>query len=211
MNDDEKPMLKAAEEGDGLENGGRSKKKLPEEDSGSAAAAALESSSKRSRLDASGDEDEDEEEDDDEDYEVKGATVASAAADHHGNHGDRHHHHHRNQIFINSDIQNPRQFLAHLLPSFNIDKLPANMSDLEITRLIYQIMSSASTTESGGENGSPPRIVIDPSSLFVQQYRHRLEHFNTIEHATDLIRSSKNIIVLTGAGCSVSCGIPDFR
>merc|ERR1711953_1305370 len=32
-----------------------------------------------------------------------------------------------------------------------------------------------------------------------------------INETVDLIRNSKKIIVLTGAGISVSCGIPDFR
>lgn len=230
--DDEKqrtPMTttEGTEELGNCGGGVKNKKKLLElEDS-----SELESSSKRSRLAiaaataaGSGDEDEDEDEEGEEDDDYESKTSAAATADHHGNHGngDHHHHHHRhhhhsgssggasssnrNQIFINSDIQNPRQFLAHLLPSFNMDKLPAHMSDLEITRLIYQIMSTASTSETpGGE------IIIDPSSLFVQQYRHRLEHLNTIEQCVDLIARSRHIIVLTGAGCSVSCGIPDFR
>ncbi|KAI8915631.1 DHS-like NAD/FAD-binding domain-containing protein [Gorgonomyces haynaldii] len=41
--------------------------------------------------------------------------------------------------------------------------------------------------------------------------RERLPQYSTVEDAVDLIRKSKNIVVLTGAGCSVSCGIPDFR
>lgn len=41
--------------------------------------------------------------------------------------------------------------------------------------------------------------------------RKRLPNINTIEHVVNLIKASKNIIVLTGAGVSVSCGIPDFR
>lgn len=48
------------------------------------------------------------------------------------------------------------------------------------------------------------------SSLFLQQ-REKLPTVNTIDQCVDLIHSSRNIIVLTGAGCSVSCGIPDFR
>ena len=34
---------------------------------------------------------------------------------------------------------------------------------------------------------------------------------NTLENVVELIRSRKRILVLTGAGVSVSCGIPDFR
>lgn len=48
------------------------------------------------------------------------------------------------------------------------------------------------------------------SSLFLT-HREKLTNVNTIEDCVELIYKSKNIIVLTGAGCSVSCGIPDFR
>lgn len=41
--------------------------------------------------------------------------------------------------------------------------------------------------------------------------RQKLNHVNTIDDAIELINKSSNIIVLTGAGVSVSCGIPDFR
>jgi len=41
--------------------------------------------------------------------------------------------------------------------------------------------------------------------------RHRLRHLSTIHDVTRLLRCSKKILVLTGAGISVSCGIPDFR
>ena len=34
---------------------------------------------------------------------------------------------------------------------------------------------------------------------------------NTIEDTLELISSATNIVVLVGAGISVSCGIPDFR
>lgn len=41
--------------------------------------------------------------------------------------------------------------------------------------------------------------------------RSKLPNINTIDDVISLINSSAKIIVLTGAGVSVSCGIPDFR
>ncbi|KAH7335486.1 DHS-like NAD/FAD-binding domain-containing protein [Rhizoctonia solani] len=41
--------------------------------------------------------------------------------------------------------------------------------------------------------------------------RSKLDHINTPNDVVNLIKRSKNIVVLTGAGISVSCGIPDFR
>ncbi|KAJ6581477.1 SIR2-domain-containing protein [Mycena capillaripes] len=43
------------------------------------------------------------------------------------------------------------------------------------------------------------------------QLRDKLPHYNSVEDALRLIRDSRKIIILTGAGISVSCGIPDFR
>ncbi|KAF0301188.1 NAD-dependent protein deacetylase sirtuin-1 [Amphibalanus amphitrite] len=41
--------------------------------------------------------------------------------------------------------------------------------------------------------------------------REKLRHVNTLSDVVRLIRGATNVIVLTGAGVSVSCGIPDFR
>ncbi|XP_038197148.1 NAD-dependent protein deacetylase sirtuin-1 isoform X2 [Arvicola amphibius] len=62
-----------------------------------------------------------------------------------------------------------------------------------------------------------PRPRIGPYT-FVQQHlmieppkRKKRKDVNTIEDAVKLLQECKKIIVLTGAGVSVSCGIPDFR
>ncbi|KAI7899142.1 DHS-like NAD/FAD-binding domain-containing protein [Cokeromyces recurvatus] len=41
--------------------------------------------------------------------------------------------------------------------------------------------------------------------------RRRLEHINTLEDVAKLFKEAHNIMIVTGAGVSVSCGIPDFR
>ncbi|KAJ7343096.1 NAD-dependent protein deacetylase sirtuin-1, partial [Desmophyllum pertusum] len=53
------------------------------------------------------------------------------------------------------------------------------------------------------------KIIID--ILTEPTPRQKLDHINSLDDVVELLRGSKNIIVLTGAGVSVSCGIPDFR
>ncbi|KPM04441.1 NAD-dependent protein deacetylase sirtuin-1-like protein [Sarcoptes scabiei] len=48
-------------------------------------------------------------------------------------------------------------------------------------------------------------------SILTEPSRPKLTSINTIDDVIDLIQKSSKIIVLTGAGVSVSCGIPDFR
>lgn len=124
-----------------------------------------------------------------------------------------------NKPLKNNDIQNPRQLLRHLVPSLDLSKIPSNLDDFDICRLVYKIMSSQNTLDSKQidlENLELPSTPVALnhasaiSSLFLTQ-REKLMNINTIEDCVDLIYNSKNIIVLTGAGCSVSCGIPDFR
>jgi len=41
--------------------------------------------------------------------------------------------------------------------------------------------------------------------------RKRLPQYHSIDHAVDLLKKAKNVVVLTGAGISTSLNIPDFR
>lgn len=64
--------------------------------------------------------------------------------------------------------------------------IPETLNDMTLWKLIYNMLSE------------PPK-------------RQKLRQINTLSDVIDLLKSSKKIIVLTGAGVSVSCGIPDFR
>lgn len=80
--------------------------------------------------------------------------------------------------------RDPRPLLQDMLSS-DVD-IPDDLDQMTLWRIILNLLTE------------PER-------------RKKLEHVNTIEDVVGLIAKSKNIIVLTGAGVSVSCGIPDFR
>eukprot|EP01084_Bolivina_argentea_P209007 356127_1 len=84
----------------------------------------------------------------------------------------------------------------------------------------------------GDQNDAPPTgmdlvsaLGIElPDGISLQDFQHfilqshmlntgrkKLPHISTIQQVIDLIAKSSNILVLTGAGISVSAGIPDFR
>ena len=41
--------------------------------------------------------------------------------------------------------------------------------------------------------------------------RKQLAGFSSLEHVVTALATAKHVVVLAGAGISVSCGIPDFR
>lgn len=78
----------------------------------------------------------------------------------------------------------PRELLKDMISSDSV--IPDHLDQLTLWKIILNMVSE------------PPR-------------RKKLPNINTLDDVVDLIRTSRKIIILTGAGVSVSCGIPDFR
>jgi hypothetical protein len=93
-----------------------------------------------------------------------------------------------------SDPKTPHQLLSQMMPSLDISKLPPNLDEFELCRILCKFMSEGIDISS---IASTPLF----SSLFITQ-REKLDHINTIDQCVDLIHKSKNIIVLTGFYCS---------
>ncbi|CAG5117926.1 unnamed protein product, partial [Candidula unifasciata] len=80
--------------------------------------------------------------------------------------------------------QSPRKILQDLVPSGTV--IPEGLDPIMLWKIIINIVSE------------PPK-------------RKKLNDINTLDDVLRVLSASKKIIVLTGAGVSVSCGIPDFR
>ncbi|XP_077504571.1 sirtuin 1 isoform X1 [Amblyomma americanum] len=80
----------------------------------------------------------------------------------------------------------PRSLLERLLPDGAV--IPSSLDRLTLWKVLISMLSEE----------EPPR-------------RTKLAHVNTLDDVVSLLRTCQRVLVLTGAGVSVSCGIPDFR
>ncbi|XP_060521146.1 NAD-dependent protein deacetylase sirtuin-1 [Cylas formicarius] len=90
-------------------------------------------------------------------------------------------------IWIQHQMQkgmSPRLLLTEL--GVDLDQVPQYVDDLTLWKIIINMLAE------------PPR-------------RNKLRHVNSLDDVVRLLKGAQNVIVLTGAGVSVSCGIPDFR
>ena len=90
-------------------------------------------------------------------------------------------------LWVQKQIENgvnPMTVLMNILPS-NV-ALPEGLNDLTLWRIVIEILSD-------------------------MPQRTKLPHINTLHDVVSLLKSCRNIVVVSGAGISVSCGIPDFR
>ncbi|XP_018320883.2 NAD-dependent histone deacetylase sirtuin-1 [Agrilus planipennis] len=90
-------------------------------------------------------------------------------------------------VWVHKQMQNgvdPRMLLVEL--GANVDQIPPYLDDVTLWKLLINMVAE------------PPQ-------------RNKLRHVNTLEDVVRLLKGAKKVIVLTGAGVSVSCGIPDFR
>ncbi|GJJ73067.1 NAD+-dependent protein deacetylase SIR2 [Entomortierella parvispora] len=90
------------------------------------------------------------------------------------------------QKYILSGLMSAKKMLLMTIPGQKIE-IPEGFTENDVIRAMQQQLKR-----------------------FIRR-RKRLEHIHSLEAVVDLLKTSKKIMVLTGAGVSVSCGIPDFR
>lgn len=110
-------------------------------------------------------------------------------------------------------ILETRKYLKDFGTMMFLDKyLPTTASSEDIMRLIVQLGYIPRDLDESS-SGSLLDLInyLHQAMKNIGSIRSKLPLVYNIDHAVELIRNSKKILVITGAGISTSLGIPDFR
>jgi len=100
------------------------------------------------------------------------------------------------------------RFLNRYVVSNRID-IRKFLVNLELTITI--VLNEQSDDDDQNLNKIQALVRLENSILKFLKTRKKLPEYNTIDDAVSLIQRAQRILILTGAGISTSCGIPDFR
>ena len=97
----------------------------------------------------------------------------------------------------------PLQIIRQIFPDFDVSRV-AMMSENAVR--LFNFISFQTTYFRVFQHFALLSDLLERAPI-----RQKLPEFNSLADAVELFKTRKNILILTGAGVSVSCGIPDFR
>jgi len=111
--------------------------------------------------------------------------------------------------------QGPDQFILHTVTAGKVT--PRKLcTAFNVPKMSLARLSEMLDTGDEGEDGETATLdiwyrLLGMAIMRFMLTRQKLPQYNTIDDVAALLRTAKNILVITGAGISTNLGIPDFR